>query len=545
MRQANRAVIRERHIIPKIEDILTELHGATIFSKIDLKEGYHQIMLNEESRNITAFAVHEGIFRFKRLIYGINSGFECFQKQIEQVISGIPNPKNVSDDILIWGKAQEDHDSTLSNILKRIKDSGLKVNPSKCVFSVNKITFGGHVLSKEGILLDPNKISAIQDIQTPSSVTQVKSFLGMTNFCNRFIPNYSTITEPLRNLTRKDTIFTWERHHQEAFDTLKSLLVNATTVAFYNPDATTQIITDASPVGLGAILAQQQENGEYKPIAYGSRALTNTETRYSQTEKEALAVTWSCQHFHYYIYDRHVTIITDHKPLEKLLSAQSNPPPRIQRWVLRLQSYNYTIKYSPGSSNPADCLSRNRNLTKTTSDENIADLYINHVTSNAVPVSMSLEEIEQHTLQDKILQRVTQSLTSNWDKQFKPYFTIRDHNNILLKENQIIIPSTLTNKILQIAHQQHQGITKTKALLRTKVWWPAMNQDVENLIRHCHTCQVITPSTTSRQPLQMTNLPTENWEYLSTDLKGPLHSGEYILALIDYRTKYPVVAVMR
>ena len=326
MQQANHAVIRERHIILKIEDILTELHGATIFSKIDLKEGHHQIMLNEGSRNITAFAVHEGIFHFKRLIYGINSGFECFQKQIEQVISGIPNAKNISDDILIWGKAQEDHDSTLSNILKRIKDSGLKVNPSKCVFSVNKITFGGHVLSKEGILLDPNKISAIQDTKTPSSVTQVKLFLGMTNFCNRFIPNYSTITEPLQNLTRKDTIFTWERHHQEAFDTLKSLL-NATTMAFYNPDATTQIITDASPVGLGTILAQQQENGEYKPIAYGSRALTDTETRYSQTEKEALAVTWSCQHFHYYIYDRHVTIITDHKPLKKLLSAQSNPPP--------------------------------------------------------------------------------------------------------------------------------------------------------------------------------------------------------------------------
>ena len=230
MRQANRAVIGERYIIPKIGDILTELHEATIFSKIDLKEGYHQIMLDEESRNITAFAVHEGIFRFKRLIYGMNNSFECFQKQIEQVISGIPNAKNISDDILIWGKAQEDHDSTLSNILKRIKDSGLKVNPSKYVFSVNKVTFGGHFLSKEGILLDPNKLSAIQDIQTPSSVTQVKSFLGMTNFCNRFIPNYSTITKPLQNLTRKDTILTWEPHHQEAFDTLKSLLTNATTM---------------------------------------------------------------------------------------------------------------------------------------------------------------------------------------------------------------------------------------------------------------------------------------------------------------------------
>ena len=166
-------------------------------------------------------------------------------------------------------------------------------SPSKCVFGANKISFADHVLSKDGILPDPNKITAIQKIQTPALFTEVKSFLGMTNFCNYCIPNYSTITEPLRNLTRKDIRFTWNTHHQEAFNTLKSSLRNEATMVFSNPHATTKIITDANPVGFGAILTQKQENGKYNPVAYVLRSSTSIELRYSQIEKEALAVTWS------------------------------------------------------------------------------------------------------------------------------------------------------------------------------------------------------------------------------------------------------------
>ena len=167
-----------------------------------------------------------------------------------------------------------------------------------------------------------------------SHISEIKSLLRMTNFCNKSIPDYSTVTAPLHQLTKKDEPFRWGSQQQAALDKLKQLLTSAPVLAFYNLNAATRIYVDASPQGLGAILTQQQQNGDYQPIAYGSRALTPTESRYSQTEREALAVVWLFQHFHYYVYDNKITIITDHKPLEKLISSTSNPTPRIQRWLL-------------------------------------------------------------------------------------------------------------------------------------------------------------------------------------------------------------------
>ena len=162
----------------------------------------------------------------------------------------------------------------------------------------------------------------------------------MTNFCNMFIPNYSTITAPLRQLLKKDEAFRWGSQQQAALDQLKQVRTNYPVLAFYNPNAATKIHVDVSPQGLGAMLTQQQQNGDYQLIAYRSRALTPNESCYSQTERESLAVVWSCQHFHYYVYDNKTTILTDHKALEKLLSSTSNPTPRIQKWILRLQAYD-------------------------------------------------------------------------------------------------------------------------------------------------------------------------------------------------------------
>ena len=354
MRQANKAIIRERHVIPKMEDILPELHGAGIFSKIDLREGYHQLMLHEDSRPITAFATHKGVHRYKRLIYGVSSAFESFQKKIEQAISRCEGTKNISDDIIIWASSIDQHNKRLSKLLSTFENNGLKINPKKCIFAVDKLTFAGHTLSSTGISPDPKKVKTIQDAKPPANASEVKSFMGMINYCHQYIKDYSDISAPLRLLTKKNQPFIWEDAQQAAFDKLKDRLSSCSVMAFYNPQAETHLTVDASPFGLGAILAQRQSDGSYRPIAYGSRSTTDVESRYSQTEREALAVLWACQHFHHYVFDRHITINTDYKPLEKLLSNNSNPPPRIQRWILHLQAYDYTIRYIPGKDNPAD-----------------------------------------------------------------------------------------------------------------------------------------------------------------------------------------------
>ena len=225
----------------------------------------------------------------------------------------------------------EEHNKNLKTLHQRILDSGLKINPKKCKLAVTKIIFNGHILTADGISPDPEKIKSIKQLQVPKNITEIKSLLGITNFCNKFIPDYSTITAPLRRqLTRKDEPLRWRPQQQAVFDRLKQLLTSAPVLAFYNSNAATKIYVDASPQGLGAVLTQQQQNGDYQSIAYGSCALTPIKSRYSQTEHEALAAVWSCQHFHYYVYGNKTTIATDHKPLKNYY-----PQPLILHHVFR------------------------------------------------------------------------------------------------------------------------------------------------------------------------------------------------------------------
>ena len=273
MRRANEAIVRERHQIPKVEEILPELHNAKYFSKIDLKEGYHQIELGEESRHITTFLTHEGCFQSKRLVYGVSSAFEQFQKVIEQSTAGCPGTRSISDDILIWSSSIEEMAERLDTLFKALDARNLKINPKKCVFGTTKLTFAGYCLTDKGIYPDKSKVDAVNNAKTPTNATEVRSFLGLVNFCSHLIKDYATLTEPLRKLTKKDATFTWNKEQQASFKKLKESLTNASTMCYYQPNADTKVIVDASPVGLGAILTQKQEDGKFKPVAYASHAL--------------------------------------------------------------------------------------------------------------------------------------------------------------------------------------------------------------------------------------------------------------------------------
>ena len=250
-----------------------------------------------------------------------------------------------------------------------------------------------------------------------------------------------------------------------------------------------------------------------------------------------------CQHFHYYVYDNKITIITDHKPLEKLLSSTSNPTLHIQRWLLRLQAYDTTIQY-PGSTNAADYLSRHPSIYSTELNDQCAEHFINMISNHASPKSC------KDTCKDTTLQHVIESIQkNNWSKHLQPYYAIHNqlsiYNNVLLKDNQIIIPKNLRHSVLQIAHSQHQGIQKMKNLLCQKAWWPTFNHDVEELIKHCHPCQVNTAPKSHSQPLELPETPQNNWEKLAVDLKGPLPSSESILVIIDYKSRYPIAVPLK
>lgn len=248
MRQANKAILRERFPMPNIDETLQQMNGASIFSRLDLTEAFHQIELNENSRYITTFVCHKGLYRFKRLNYGISSASELFQRILQQILQDIPNCKNIVDDIIIYADNQEDHDKVLKMVLTRLREKNLTLNRSKCEFNRSELKFMGHILSSRGIQIDESKVKAVRDAEPPKNTGEVLSFLGLVTFCAKFIKNYSTIAEPLRKLTRKNVPWEWTSEQQSSFDALKQCLISAEVMAYYYPSAETHLIDRKSVV---------------------------------------------------------------------------------------------------------------------------------------------------------------------------------------------------------------------------------------------------------------------------------------------------------
>ena len=345
MRRANEAIMRERHPIPTVE-VLQDMNGSKYFSQLDLRWDYNQLELSPESRDITTFVTHIGLFRFKRFVFGINAASEIYQNEIQSIIRGVPGVANISDNITIHDRTKEEHDERLHEVLRRLHQAGLTLNMEKCDIGVREVTFFGNRVSSDGIDVDSQKVAAVKNARAPQTATEVRSFLGLVNFSARFIPNLSTIAEPLCQLTRKNTVFQFGEAEKKSFEALKEAVTSATTLRFYDLNAKkTRVIADASPVGLGAVLVQEQEDGP-RIIAYANRSLSDVERRYSQTEKEALALVWACEKLHPYIYGIDFELVTDHKPLQTIFSPRSKPCARIERWVLRMQPYTFKVVYA-------------------------------------------------------------------------------------------------------------------------------------------------------------------------------------------------------
>ena len=550
MRRANEAVIRERHPIPTLEETLEALNGAAVFSKLDLRWGYHQVELHPESRVLTTFATHKGLKRYKRLIFGLSSAPEMYQYVIQQTLQGIPGVRNISDDIIVFGSDQDSHDRNLERTLERLESKGLTLNREKCIFSVPELVFFGFKISADGIAPDDKKVEAVRNARTPQNAAEVRSFLGLVNYCARFIPNFATLAEPLRMLTRGDTEWVWGKAQQDAFSRLQVILTSDCVVAHYDQAAETELKVDASPVGLGAILLQRRGDCAH-PVAYASRTLTDVERRYSQTEKEALAVVWACERFHIYLYGKPFTLYTDHKPLEVIYNPKSKPPPRIERWALRLQPYTFNVVHMAGKTNPADVLSRLPLENQPFRERNIAEEYINYVTVNAVPKALTLEQIANATEADPILQQVQCCLSDcEWPDtpELRPYRRVKDElcvsNGIILRGSRIVMPSTLWQATLLNAHEGHQGIVRTKQMVREKVWWPGIAHQVETMVKACLPCQSVAGKSTA-EPLRPTVMPDKPWQEVHIDLCGPFPTGESLLVCEDACTRWPEVAILR
>ncbi|XP_055858008.1 uncharacterized protein K02A2.6-like [Episyrphus balteatus] len=549
MRRANEAVQRENHPLPTMEDFLPHIGKGRFFTKLDVKDAFHQVEISEESRPITTFITRKGLFRYTRLMFGIACAPELFQKIMEQILVGCKGCLNYMDDIIIYGETIEHLNKRVAKVLETLKSHNVMLNRAKCIFGVTELEFLGHKLSACGIAPTQSKVEAVKNFRCPSSVAEVRSFLGLVNFVGKFIPNLANLTEPLRTLTRQNATFKWQKEQQIRFERLKESLTSDVVLGYYDVQKRTQVYADASPVALGAVLIQISDSDEPRVITYASKSLTDTEKRYCQTEKEALALVWSVERFHFYLFGRVFELVTDHKALETIFSPTSKPCARIERWVLRLQSYNFKVVYKPGKHNIADPLSR---LVVTNKAEELFDLdneqYINYVVANAVPVALKLKEVEEASASDITIRDVKIGLAERiWSDRAGPFKLFETElcfaGNILLRGSRIVMPENLRNRTIELAHEGHPGITVMKRRLRTKVWWPKIDIEAEVFVRKCLGCTMVA-APSAPEPMKRKELPSEPWSHLAIDFMGPLPSSHYLLVVVDYFSRFVEVEIM-
>ena len=340
LRAVNKAVIPDKYPLPTLEELTSEFHGSTVFSKLDLRRSYLQVPLTKDARHLSAFITHDGVFQYTWMCYGLASAPSAFQKILSSILSGCKGSTHLLDDVVEHGKTQHDHDRHLTEVLERFNTHNLLLNDGKCQFSQHSIDFAGYTVSAQGVIPLGSNVKAINDLPVPKDVKGLQSFLGTTNFYLKFVPRYAEIAEPLHKLLRKGMPWSWTREHTDAFEALKRKIAAPPTLAHFDPGAQTYVPTDASSHALGAVLSQSDGHTE-RPVAFASRTLSPTERKYSTSEREALAAIFACEHWHLYLYGRKFHLHTDHAALKALLSTagSGHKPLRIYRWADRLLQY--------------------------------------------------------------------------------------------------------------------------------------------------------------------------------------------------------------
>ena len=464
LREANKAVIRERFPIPRIQDLLRQLSGAKMFSTLDLRKAYWQVRLSEESREITSFMAAGKVYQFKRLPFGLASAPEAYQRVMSIVCEGLSGVLNYFDDVVVYGSTPEEHWENLRAILNTLQASGLRLNAKKCVMGVSELKFVGHIISADGVRADPEKVKAITEAPVPQDQAQLRSFLGSITYLTQYVPHLATVIAPLRKLTQKGVPWKWTKTETAAYEGIKELLTKAPCLAHYSLEAETKLVVDASPCGLGCVLLQETEK-QMRPVVYASRSLTDVEKRYAQIEREALGVLYGLQKMHTYIYGRHITVATDHKPLLSVFT-KSTQSIRLERIALRCQDYDFTLVYEPGAGNIADGWSR-LPAAPPVSDFNFVEEHIHFVKKdNAL---LSIEEIQQAGKEDPELQKVASAIANGWDaadESLRQWKHLKDEltyaQALLWRGRRIFVPAQLRGKALSLAHEAHQGIRDFK-----------------------------------------------------------------------------------
>jgi hypothetical protein len=527
-RELNKITIKDKFPIPVIDELLDELHGAIYFTKLDLRSGYHQIRMKEEDIPKTTFRTHEGHYEFLVMPFGLTNAPSTFQGLMNSIFKPFLRKFVLVffDDILIYSKSWEDHLQHVDKVLQLLKEQQLYAKPSKCIFGVKEVEYLGHIVSHEGVKVDPNKIKAMMDWLIPKTLKSLRGFLGLTGYYRKFVRNYGRIAAPLTALTKKDA-FSWTPEATKAFEQLKEAMCTAPVLT--TPDFTKTFIVecDASGNGIGAILMQ-----EGRPLAFESRPLKGRDLHKPIYEKEMMAILHALKKWRPYLIGRHFKVKTDHDSLKYFLEQRLSSEEQ-QKWVTKILGYDFEIVYKKGKQNVvADALSRK--------DEDV-EAFLCAI--SIIQPDWIIEARDEWKNDEKVwtlIERLQQ------DSGASDTFTWK--NDSLWYKDRLYLckNSQLKQKVLLELHTSpvggHSGFLKTYHRVKKDFFWDGLKTDVQRFVAECLVCQQNKVETIKTPGLlQPLSIPSQRWEEVSMDFITGLPKSEgksVIMVIVDRLTKY-------
>ena len=445
----NEALEREPYYSRSIDELISMFAGAKVFTIVDMDKGYWQVVLHPESRKLTCMAFDIGRYQFKRLPMGSKVASNIFQRMLDSVYIGLPGVTGIADDMVIFGRNEEEHDRNLILFLETTRKNGLVLNKKKLQFKEEEVSFFGHRWNSTGISPDPKKTESILKMQFPPDKETMHSFLGLVNFLNRYTPKLAELCSPLRKLILKDSHYSPGDPEHAPFDAIKAEFKKKIILPYFDRHKETILQTDASKKGFGAVILQEEQ-----PIYYASRALTSTEKNYQNLEREAQAAVWGMEKFHYFLYGRKFILQTDQKPLVSIFRKHMiDVSPRIQRITIRAWQYDFVPQHIPGRINViADSLSRVTPLEFQDSNAEKDILAVNFLQYSSIE-ERERDEMLQETNKDEELQSLKHYISTGWPAKrsqipvsLHPYWNFRDEltveSGILMKNSKVLIPES-------------------------------------------------------------------------------------------------------
>lgn len=548
-RALNKVTIKDAYPLPIINGLLSRLGDTHYISSIDLKDAFWQIELDESSRTKTAFTVPgRPLYHFRRMPFGLCNAAQTMCRLMDKVMGGDLRDSVFVyiDDLLIVSTNFETHLTHLRTVAERLRNANLTINVAKSKFMMREIRYLGYLVGEGKLKTDPSKVQSIADFPVPSTVRQVRRFLGMAGWYQRFIRNFSAVASPMTDLVGKSGKFTWTPDAQAAFEQLKSCLSSAPILQ--QPDFTLPffIQCDASTVGVGSVLYQIMSDGQEHPIAFHSKKLNSAQKNYSITELECYAAVLSVKHFRAYVEMMPFTIITDHASL-KWLMGQKDLGGRLGRWSLKLQAFDFVIEHRKGSANIVpDTLSR---------------MHADEIVDSTPEISLHID-LDSPCFFASDYEEIKKVVRADPNK-FPDLKLIEPHlyhrstlSDISADESpwKLWVPSDLAVSLIRKAHDPplsaHRGISKTSELLRRFFFWPGLAKEVKEFVSRCQACkETKAPNYTTRPLMGKQYVVERPWQRIYTDLMGPYPRSKkgntHLLIVLDQFTKFVLLHPIR